>query len=275
MLVSQKALLPEVEYLRITDAQGVLRASSQPLPETPVSVGDLALFTQTRDAADRQLVVTGPFLGRISRKWVVTFSRRLSDADGRFAGVVYASVSSDYFARVFPDARVGPSGVVTLRLEDTTLFYRHPESSGTDDQIGKPSAGVAQAWNGRTEGQQLMRSPVDGVERVYAFTRVGDYPFYVAVGEATADRSHDRRNFGWLVGGLAGGVVLIAGAAAWITWRARRHRARAEALHARSEERLRLAMDASTDGLWEWDIRTGESYCSPAYFSMLGYEDAA
>ena len=272
LLVSQKALLPEVEYLRITDAQGVLRASSQPLPATPVSVGDLALFTQTRDAPDRRLVVTGPFLGRVSQKWVVTFSRRLADADGGFAGVVYASVSSDYFARIFPDARVGPSGVVALRLADTTLFYRYPEASDREDQVGKPSPKIAAAWNGRTEGNLLLRSPLDGIERVYAFRRVDGYPFYVSVGHATADRSYDRRNLRWLVGGLASGVVLIAAGAAWITWRARRRRSEAEILQARSEERLRLAMEATTDGLWEWDIRTGSSYCSPAYFSMLGYE---
>ena len=41
-----------------------------------------------------------------------------------------------------------------------------------------------------------------------------------------------------------------------------------------SEERLTLAMEASRDGLWDWNLETGESYCSPAYFRMLGYDDA-
>lgn len=39
-----------------------------------------------------------------------------------------------------------------------------------------------------------------------------------------------------------------------------------------SEERFRLAMDASRDGLWDWDILTGGLYFSPGYFRMLGYE---
>ena len=38
-----------------------------------------------------------------------------------------------------------------------------------------------------------------------------------------------------------------------------------------SQERLELAMDASTDGLWDWDLVTGTSQCNPAYFRMLGY----
>ncbi|MDD2463024.1 MAG: PAS domain S-box protein, partial [Desulfobulbus sp.] len=38
-----------------------------------------------------------------------------------------------------------------------------------------------------------------------------------------------------------------------------------------SEERYALALDATSDGLWDWDLHTGELYCSPAYYRMLGY----
>lgn len=38
-----------------------------------------------------------------------------------------------------------------------------------------------------------------------------------------------------------------------------------------SEERFRLAMEATTDGLWDWDSFTGKTYYSPAYTGMLGY----
>ena len=38
-----------------------------------------------------------------------------------------------------------------------------------------------------------------------------------------------------------------------------------------SEERLRLAMDASTDGLWDQNILENYTYYSPGYCRMLGY----
>ncbi len=38
-----------------------------------------------------------------------------------------------------------------------------------------------------------------------------------------------------------------------------------------SEERLSLALDAANDGLWDWNVVTGQSYLSPHYYSMLGY----
>lgn len=39
-----------------------------------------------------------------------------------------------------------------------------------------------------------------------------------------------------------------------------------------SEERLLMALDASNEGLWDWDLTTNETYFSPRYYTMLGYE---
>jgi len=46
----------------------------------------------------------------------------------------------------------------------------------------------------------------------------------------------------------------------------------AEVALRKSEERFRLAMDANNDGLWDWDILSGETYFSPANARMLGCE---
>jgi len=39
------------------------------------------------------------------------------------------------------------------------------------------------------------------------------------------------------------------------------------------EEKYRLAMEATRDGLWDWDVATGDVYYSPGWSRILGEED--
>ena len=50
-------------------------------------------------------------------------------------------------------------------------------------------------------------------------------------------------------------------------------RKRMEEALEKSEERFRLAMEATTDGIWDRDVTAGKTYYSPAYYRMLGYEE--
>ena len=39
-----------------------------------------------------------------------------------------------------------------------------------------------------------------------------------------------------------------------------------------SEERLRLVLEGTSDGIWDWNLQTGHVYFSPRYYTMMGYD---
>ena len=52
-----------------------------------------------------------PVIGRISGKWSVQFSRRFSNADGTFAGVVVASLNPEHLTKFYDQIDFGILGV--------------------------------------------------------------------------------------------------------------------------------------------------------------------
>jgi PAS domain S-box-containing protein len=66
-----------------------------------------------------------------------------------------------------------------------------------------------------------------------------------------------------LAGDLALGIVIL---------RARTERKETEQRLHDSEKRLRLIMESTQIGIWDWDVKNDQWYASPIYYTMLGYE---
>jgi len=69
----------------------------------------------------------------------------------------------------------------------------------------------------------------------------------------------------WQIGAVTLLILLIFGL--WLL----QIRHQREALRL-SDERFQLAMQASQEGLWDWNIKTGAVYFNPSYAEMLGYQ---
>jgi PAS domain-containing protein len=69
-----------------------------------------------------------------------------------------------------------------------------------------------------------------------------------------------------LISGLGGGVIFFSED---IT-----EKVQAEINLQESEERLRLALRAANQGLYDLNLRTGEAIVNPEYATMLGYDYA-
>jgi len=158
---------------------------------------------------------------------------------------VLGSLERDCFDTVFGNIALGPRGAISLMLADGTLVARQPQADAainTDLGNGSPFARHTSMRSGLME----FRSMRDGVERLAAFTHVGELPLLVSVGYAVADIYS-----GWWSKTLPIGscVLLLCGATmafALQLWREfqRRHAAETE-----------LAVIARTDVLTKLDNR--------------------
>jgi len=126
------AALPFVRALFVIGPDGFLIHDTD-YPSTPnVSLADRPYFEVHRNPPDAGLYIGHPLRSRSVDVWFISVSRRLSNADGSFAGVAVAAVEPRYFERFFASLEVGDEGAISLFLKDGTLLARTQRSADWD-----------------------------------------------------------------------------------------------------------------------------------------------
>ena len=159
------------------------------------------------------LFIGKPVLGKVSGKWTIQLTRRIIADDGRVLGVVVASLNPLYFEQVYSQVQLGERAAVSLVGEDRVVRARVVDgrSSGTGSVLG----GNSYIGTGRLgqQGTFIRTSGIDGVERLFAYRRVGDYPLVVMVASTTQTALrdwHETRNVAVVLATLFSLAVLGA-----------------------------------------------------------------
>lgn len=256
-LVQQQALLPEVLGLLAAGPDGVVRWGAGMTQETPVSVADRDYFQQAQRSDLPMLIVSAPVYSRVSLQWVIVLARRLSGPDGRFAGIVFASLATTELGKAMM-LGLGPQGAATLRTQDLALVHRVPLPT---DLVGgrNVSPQLRQALQAGPEAGAYVATALDGVERSNAYRRMQRYPFYVVVGLPTSDYLDD-----WLASALAISalgvlVVLVTGGATLLIYRAARRQEAVMAERVRAGEAVEALLVERTRLNGELSLRVREA----------------
>ena len=91
--------MPEVEGFRVLSTEGLVVIGNGVKPGDRFSAADRDYFLHFKANADTTLRITKPVWGRVVKHHIVIFARRFNHPSGDFAGVVFATISSDYFTR--------------------------------------------------------------------------------------------------------------------------------------------------------------------------------
>lgn len=125
---------PSNFYVSIIDRNGALVTSTNPYA-TGTRVEDYDYFLMQKNAITDTLYIGKPIFGRIAQRNVVPFSRKITDADGNFSGIVLVSVAPDHFTANYDDAILGRNGLLgviggdkTIRVTRSGAFVYPPDS---------------------------------------------------------------------------------------------------------------------------------------------------
>ncbi|UEP31417.1 MULTISPECIES: sensor domain-containing diguanylate cyclase [unclassified Burkholderia] len=224
----------------ILDAAGnIVLDSANDVPRRG-NFADRKYFTVHRDNPDAGLFVSDPFTSRLrGGSPSIGLTRRLSNPDGSFAGVVLIAVNLEYFHNLFAGLSLGQHGSISLIGSDGVMVMRQPYDAHT---IGRDisQAATFKQFQTAPEGVFSETSSLDGVRRLYYFRHLPKLPLVIMVAEAEQDIYAAWRHRAATIGGLVGafGAAFIAVSIMLGTQLRRRMRAESE-----------LVLLARTDGL--------------------------
>ncbi len=239
--------LDQIAAITVIDAAGHIEASGSVYPaDRTQDLSNREWFQALRRKGVTLPFISRSYAGRLTGDPVfVAAARTPSGAEGAFTGVVAITVNRSYFEQFYRDVETTYDHSVLLLRSDGEILAASPALTRT---ALKPDATLLRKIAEAPVGAYASRSNVDGVDRFFAYRKIGAYPLYVRFGisreAALAPWFAALRVYG-VVAALAA-LALIAAAAVALRQTRRERAARrrwqdaAQALETAAEERARI-----------------------------------
>jgi len=232
-LADLQASLPERGSIVVIDAKGETVASLLPsVVGTSVNLSDRPWFKA--HAEGTEMVIAPMVFARYSNNLIFTVSRRVSDDQGNFIGVVACGIHAIYFTNFYNSLVLGQGGVIAAASPDGLILRQpNPELYAGRSVQGGQIFGASQV---KPSGTIIGPSQFDGIERINTYRRLKDYDIVVVAGMAL-----DEVLAPWwsTVGALCIALMLAGTAVAGLAVMAFRGIGREQAILAGLEERVR------------------------------------
>ncbi|MCX7174002.1 MAG: diguanylate cyclase [Proteobacteria bacterium] len=270
VLADRRDWVAKLTDFRVTDASGTVRYGPGVVPGGDASYADREFFIKHRSRDDSGLIVTNLILGRVSKSWVVSFTRRYNHPDGRFAGVISAAVPVSYFAELLSGLDLGPHGIAVLRDADTAQIARHPAIANPNQQIGTKTFSKelgAIIASGVAASTYHTKNAGDGAERTNTYRRLSAVPFHLVAGMGAEDYLAEWHGDVRKAVAIATIFFVVTAMFAWLQWRS-------YVLTEKAGDERRIAAVAfeSRQGMVVTDARNIIIRVNRTFTELTGYE---
>lgn len=173
--------LPSASLFHITlaDQNGVPWTSTAGITD---SLKDDPVFKEQQAATKDALYISKPGLSALNGQTMIQLSRRLTNADGNFSGIVVVSVAIDYLTAGYDRAILGKYGFLGLVASDATVcVIRTGNIVRLPEELSLPSSPALPARNGAVQlnGNTWFS---DKRDRYIGWNTLDAYPLVAMVG---------------------------------------------------------------------------------------------
>ena len=247
ILFDRAASAPGFAFLLILNANGIIVSGSDHLVPKGLDRSETEYFRHfVAHSDDDGLHISPPAISRVSGQRMIMLSRRLSNPDGSFAGVVVGGIKIDYLRSLFASVDAEHAGTVTLYGPEGIILMREPFDQHA---IGTSVSATAsyRRMIAMREGSFVGPAMLGDGERRFTFARLGMGPLTLSIAVAPSAIYTE-----WQRTALSLGMVLLSlcGVTVGLTWLLRRELSRRE----QAETKLLaanalLAAQVTTDAL--------------------------
>ena len=211
-----------IDNVYLITEQGKIVITHDP-SQTDLIVADRDYFTFHQLTPRDQVFIGTVESGRVTGKLHFRVTRRINHADGSFAGVVLVTVNPKAFSGYYQQLAGGLQNSATLiGTIDQKIRARVPEPASDYWQVPLVSV-LWEALRRAPAGNYQSTSPVDGIERVFSYRKVGELPLVMVTGFSESDiRAGVYERLRWLVFGTVTVLVIILLLASLLTIQIRR-----------------------------------------------------
>jgi two-component system NtrC family sensor kinase len=176
------ATLPQLRDISVIDATGrpLVAGAAGPLPPG-LDLSDRRYF-----AVHKTNQIPGDYIsevlpGRATDLPFFAVTRRRSDPrTGAFHGIIAVALAPEYFADYYARITAPEHGMTALVRDDGQVLARHPQPPAASLDYGAPF--VHMLASGAPTGTVTAVSPIDGIERLFAYRRLPRHGAFVLAG---------------------------------------------------------------------------------------------
>jgi len=181
LLAERAAQLPEMQYVSIINKDGHWILNSLGQMPSGLDFSDREYFEFHQKNSTQQPHISAPLLSRTTGDWMIPISRRINAADGSFAGVALAAIRMSYLDGYYNSFSIGNDGSILLLQYDGKILARRSTADIPlnmnvatmpffRDRVLRDLDGIGYTASG------------DGIERLFSFRRLDNYPLIAIVG---------------------------------------------------------------------------------------------